>query len=360
MSGSSLDGLDIADCTLHFADDGRVEWKMHHSATYPYEPRWQLRLRHLHRETAFNFAKTHTYFSHYIAEMIEEFVEQHDLSPDFIATHGHTIFHHPDKRLTVQIGDGGALAAKTGYPVICNFRAHDIAINGEGAPVAPIADKLLFPDYDLYLNLGGIVNISANIDGRFVAYDVAPANQLLNALAETRELPYDDDGAIARAGTLQPELFDKLNRNFYYGMPYPKSLANQYISAKMYPVVERYPASLEDRMATSCHHIAHQICTAVDEIRKREQFERKSYRMFVTGGGAFNGFLMEMIQQYCAEANIEVTIPPPEVIGFKESLLMALMGAMRLNNMPNVLSDVTGAERDTISGAVYQGWRKQV
>ena len=163
MSGSSLDGLDIAFCELKITDsNSNIDWTLIKAETIPYPEKWQNRLINLPKQDGFIFAQTHTYFGHFLGELVNQFISKHQIDPDFIASHGHTIFHHPDKRLTVQIGDGAALAATTGYPVINGFRTQDIAINGEGTPIAPAADRYLLKGFDFYLNIGGIANITCD------------------------------------------------------------------------------------------------------------------------------------------------------------------------------------------------------
>ncbi|MEL6926427.1 MAG: anhydro-N-acetylmuramic acid kinase [Bacteroidota bacterium] len=229
MSGSSLDGLDIACCQFTInpkasdRTDFLVDWHLAQAATIRFSEQWQGRLAYLPAQDALTFAKTNTYFGHYTGELVNAFLQKFDLKPDFIAAHGHTIFHYPDKRLTVQIGDGAALAATTGLPVVCDFRTHDIAIDGEGAPLAPLADQLLLPGYDFYLNLGGIANVSASIGDRFVAFDIGPANQVLNALANQLDIEYDDEGKIAASGEVITTLLHEVNDIAYFRKMYPKS-----------------------------------------------------------------------------------------------------------------------------------------
>ena len=212
MSGSSMDGLDIAYCQFQIEEKRKISWQVLKAETIRYPEKWQVRLGQLVHQDALTFAKTHTYFGHYMGELVNHFIKKHKISPDFIAAHGHTIFHYPMDRVTIQIGDGAALAATTGLPVINNFRTHDIALNGEGTPLAPIADKYLFPDYDFYMNIGGIANITCNANGKHVAFDIGPANQVLNILANQLGLPYDDKGAIARKGIVNPAILKELKQ----------------------------------------------------------------------------------------------------------------------------------------------------
>jgi len=301
-----------------------------------------------------SFAQTNVYFSYYMAELVKAFTKRHNIQPDFIASHGHTIFHYPDKRFTTQIGDGGALAAATGFPVVCNFRTQDIALNGEGTPLAPAADRYLFPGYDFYLNLGGIANITANINGKYIAFDTAPANQIFNALAQLSGADYDKGGTLAAAGSILPNLAEALSENDYYKKPYPKSLDNQWIRQQVLPLYYEYPGSIEDRMCTAIHQLVDETIRAIKTILQKEAFNKQGYQMLVTGGGAFNLFLMKILKEKAArELNIEIVIPENKIIEFKEAILMVLLGALRLEHLPNCFASVTGAKRDTVGGGVF-------
>jgi len=332
MSGSSLDGLDIAYCNFVVekkdADLVVHDWEILAGDTLEFSEAWEARLSQLPTQNALNFSKTHTYLGHYMGAMVNDFIQQHQIDPNFIAAHGHTIFHDPMGRMTIQIGDGAALAAVTGFPVINQFRVQDIAIDGQGAPVAPIIDKYLLAGHDFYLNLGGIANITCVLADKILAFDVCPANQLLNALANQVNLPYDEDGMIARTGESQIE-------------PDNKAVPNQ--------------------LCTFVEHIAYQIAFAIKQVIRKEKVTKKTFSLLATGGGAFNRYLMERLQEHCNEvADIEVIIPSDAIIQFKEAALMAWMGVMRVENVPNVLRTVTGARRDTINGAIHQGWKKMI
>jgi anhydro-N-acetylmuramic acid kinase len=357
MSGSSMDGLDIA-CIDFEYENGKIKWNISQAETFPYSEMWQSRLINLPHQNAMAFSKTHTFYGHYLGQLVNEFISKHNIEPDFIASHGHTIFHSPEERLTVQIGDGAAIAVITGYPVVSDFRTQDIALGGEGAPVAPIADKYLLPGYDFYLNLGGIDNISCNINGRFVAFDIGSANQTLNAIAQGMDMEYDEDGRIAKTGELIEPLFRKANAHEYFKEAYPKSLANQFVQENLVPLFVNFDALWEDKMRTACEHIAFQIANAISVVVEKENFKKENYKMIITGGGALNSFLVECIRKYCE--NVEVVIPDREIIEFKEAALMALMGLLRIENQTNTLHSVTGAKHDTVSGAIHQGSKKMV
>lgn len=355
MSGSSLDGLDLAFCEFCLQENAIVSWRLVTGETLAFTEQWQNRLRNLPEQSAFTFAQTDTYFGLYMGELVKQFLIKNRLRPDFIASHGHTVFHHPERRMTVQIGSGAALAGFTGYPVVSDFRSQDVAQGGEGAPIAPIADKLLFDGYDFYLNLGGIANISANAKGKYIAFDIGGANQILNALANERAMPYDRGGAIAAKGQLQTALKETVDAIPYFGFSYPKTLDNRWVMREIAPFYQDQTIDLEDRLHTACVQLAGQVQRAIQQIITKENLQSTNHRMLVTGGGAFNTFLVQSIQKACP--NIELIVPDPMIVAFKEAILMALMGIRRVSNQNNCLKTATGAKRDMVSGAIYQGWK---
>jgi anhydro-N-acetylmuramic acid kinase len=358
MSGSSLDGLDIAFCEFQIERKNKKEvsvsnWKLLEAETIPFSEKWIDRLIALPVQNAQIYAQTDTYFGYYLGELVQGFLKKHKIKPDAVASHGHTIFHDPEKRFTAQIGNGAAIAASIGVPVIHDFRTQDIALFGEGAPVAPIADKMLFSGHDFYMNLGGIENITCEANGKFLAFDVGGANQILNALANLIDLDYDEDGKLASGGEINLELFDELNQLDYFDKSYPKSLSNQWVQNEMVKKVFECEDSIENRLRTVCEQIAFQTKRSIAHLIKKEQIEDSEFKVFVTGGGAMNIFLMECIKRYCGEiGNFNWVIPDKEIIEFKEAILIALMGVLRLERVPNCLKTVTGAVRDAIGGSV--------
>lgn len=360
MSGSSLDGIDLACCEFTITSD-KIIWQLLKGVTYPIPDTWKTRLIHLPAQSAVTFVKTHAYFGHFLAEILEQFIATLEKQPDFIASHGHTIFHEPDKRYTTQIGCGAAIAAKTGLPVINDFRIQDIAIDGEGTPLAPAADKFLFPDYDFYLNIGGIANITAIHEEKCVAFDIAPANQVLNYLAQQLNLPYDKDGLIAKGGKLIPDLLKKLDTPEFYRQDYPKSLGNLWIVNEVLPMFDEFEDSIQDKLATATHFLASKIIDSIKAIIQKENLpSAKKRKALITGGGAFNSWLMELMNSIANKEalNIEFVLPAPSIIEYKEAILMGLLGILRLQNTPNCFASVTGAKRDTIGGIIHQGYHK--
>lgn len=365
MSGSSLDGLDIAYCRFALKEEGgsagAAAWSVITAETLPFSEEWRRRLAALPEGSALELALAHAQFGRYIGELVGGFLEKHGIEPEFIASHGHTIFHCPEQGMTLQIGDGAAIAAVTGYTTIDNFRMQDVALGGQGAPLAPIADKMLFAEYDLMLNLGGIANMTYKGPERYIAFDNTGANQVLNALAALRGLPYDDGGQLAAGGKLLPGLLEEVESLDFFTQPYPKSLGNDWVREAMVAPYLKYEASVEDRLHTACVQIARRIAADLDTVLKKEGHPGRQLRMMATGGGAFNTFLMRCIREECEKiCSLAVEVPSPEVAAFKEAALMALMGVLRTANIPNCLPSVTNASRAAVGGAVHWGWRGEM
>lgn len=353
MSGSSLDGLDIAYCRLVWTGERVVDWEIVQAATLPFSEMWCARLRDLPQQSALALAKTHTYFGYYMGELVNTFIQQYQLDKiDFVASHGHTIFHQPDRRFTTQIGCGAALAATTGKRVVCDFRSQDVALSGEGAPLAPLVDKYLFANADFCLNIGGIANLSAQLPDTVLGFDVCYANQVLNYLAQQLGEPFDDGGTWARQGRVNADLLQTLQNLPFFRQKYPKSLGNEWVQSVVIPLFAKNELPIIDKLATATHHIAYEIAKAINKVVQRERFERSIYDILISGGGAFNTYLMEQIQQ-SSTIKLHLQTVSPAVIQFKEALLMVLMGMLRLENVPNTLISATGAKQSSIAGAVY-------
>jgi len=363
MSGSSLDGLDIAYCTFEVETKSGFSiknWEIILTETIPYTKAWQEKLVQLIHASALEFAATHVHYARYTGALVNSFLQKHSIAIDCIAAHGHTIFHFPEQYFTTQIGDGAALAEVTGYPVIYDFRTQDVAAGGQGAPIASIADKYLFSNYDFCLNIGGIVNITSHINDKYIAFDISGANQILNKLVAEIGLTFDDKGALASKGIVLQDMLEQSNQLDFLHQDYPKTLDNQWVKNKLIPVFQSN-AALENRLRTACEHIAYQIAQSIFKIIEQEKLEKKSYQLLVAGGGAYNNFLIDCIrQQFEQKMDINIHIPSEAIIEFKEAAMIALMGVMRLHNVPNVMKSVTGATRDTINGAIYQSWKKHI
>lgn len=341
MSGTSLDGLDIACCGFTL-DENRWSFTIGCAETIPYNGHWKKVLASIESGTALEFVTADIGYGHLLGSVTREFIKKHGIQADFIASHGHTIFHQPEKGITRQIGCGAAIAAETGLPVICDFRSQDVALGGQGAPLVPIGDKLLFGDFNFCLNLGGFANISFDNAGRRIAYDLSPANIVLNHLSRQAGYEYDPEGRLAREGDINQPLLNTFNALPYYHLAFPKSLGKEWVIQHIHPLLLSSNLSVNDLLATFCEHIAMQVARATGE--------KKGATMLVTGGGAFNRFLIERIRLYSSP---EIIIPDNLTINFKEALVFAFLGLRRWRNEANCLRSVTGAAGDSSSGAIY-------
>ena len=351
MSGSSLDGLDIA--FVEFQENaGRWTSEIVEAACYPYTTAWMDRLKNAITMSALDYQLLHVDYGHYIGQQINAFIKEFalDYKVALVASHGHTSFHVPARKMTAQLGDGAAIAAETGLPVVSDLRSLDIAFGGQGAPIVPIGEKLLLGDYAYFLNLGGIANISVNAE-RYIAFDVCAANRVLNMLANEKGKAYDDGGQMAASGNVQETLLTQLNELDYYQKPFPKSLANDFGTDTVYPMIRQANLSTEDALRTYTEHIVRQIANAIPTT----SHSSTGSNMMVTGGGALNTFLIERLTSILKNAGINVIVPESKLVNYKEAMIMALIGVLRWRQEYNVFSSVTGAERDSISGALWIG-----
>lgn len=351
MSGSSMDGLDLVHCTL---EEVAGQWtaQINQGACIPFNEHWEELLPRLHQLPALDLMLAHTAFGKWCGQQIAAFIEQHQFQHKvhLIASHGHTVFHEPQRGLSFQIGDGAAIAAACQVPVVSDLRNMDVALGGQGAPIVPIAEKYLWSSYPFLLNLGGICNISINHLEHPIAFDVCPANRVLNSLAARMGHSYDAEGQFARRGQLLPELFEAFNALDYYQIQGPKSLNNSFGTETIMGVIMQAKGSTEDLLHTYCEHIAHQIA---ESLRHKANPLPNAARLLASGGGACNTYLMERIQTHLSPLGIIVEGASPELIHYKEALAMALIGVLRWREENNVLASVTGASRDSIGGALW-------
>jgi anhydro-N-acetylmuramic acid kinase len=341
MSGTSHDGLDLACCRFSEDDEGRWSYAIIQATTIPYPPAWRKKLLSLPDAGGEAITRADRELGIWMGEAARHFTETHRLRPGFIASHGHTIFHDPTAGLTLQIGSGEEIARVCGVPVIYDFRSADVAMGGQGAPLVPLGDKLLFADYGYCLNLGGIANISYDLDGKRIAFDVCPANMMLNYLAERTGMPYDEGGRTAAAGTLLPGLLEKLESLPFYKLRGPRSLGREYACENIFPLLNNNPATIPDLLRTCTEHIALRVAAVADNKNKD--------RMLITGGGAWNDFLLDRIRHH---GNIDLVVPGAALADYKEAMIFALLGLLRLQNRVNILGSVTGSERDHSSGRI--------
>lgn len=354
MSGSSLDGLDIV-FAVFTEQGGKWSWEIPSAACYPYTEKWAERLKHAVKLPALDYQLLHTAYGHYLGEQVNRFIEENQLhyQAALIASHGHTSFHLPAQKMTAQLGDGAAIAAVTGLPVVSDLRAMDVALGGQGAPIVPIGEQLLFSGYAFFLNLGGIANISMS-HPVFSAFDICAANRVLNMLAMDAGKPYDEGGAMAAAGQLHTSLLEELNALDYYQQPAPKSLSNDFGTDRVYPLIRAAGISVPDALHTYCRHIAIQTGSAVKKWKQQHTITGQS-SCLVTGGGAHNSFLVQQLRDELAASDVQVEIPNAHLVNYKEALIMAFIGVLRWRQENNVLASVTGASRNSIGGALWTG-----
>ena len=365
MSGSSLDGLDIVYTELE-ESGSKWSYEIKAAACVEYNNEWTQKLQAAQHLNAYEYLLLHTAYGKFIAETVNGFIDEGNLhhKVQLIASHGHTVFHVPDLCMTAQLGDGATIAALTGINVVCDLRMMDVALGGEGAPIVPMGEKLLLKEYDYFLNLGGIANISANVStslgvtqssstplGTYIAFDICPANRILNMLANKEGKLYDDKGEIARSGSVNNSLLTQLNMLDYYKQSYPKSLTNEFGINVVYPLIESFNISVRDALRTYVEHIVQQVENAVETVNGQWSMGK----LLVTGGGAFNKFLVEQLQKGLKKFNIEAILPDETLIKYKEALIMALLGVLRWREENTVMNSVTGASRSSIGGAVWIG-----
>jgi len=352
MSGSSLDGLDIA-FTEFTETGGKWSYDIIKAACLPYNDDWKQRLSKAMELSAIGYLQLHADYGHYIGNAINEFIEVNNLhhKVNLIASHGHTVFHFPNKKMTAQLGDGAAIAAVTKLPVVSDLRSVDVAFGGQGAPIVPIGEKLLMADFGFLLNIGGIANLSINKNGNYTAFDVCPANSILNLLISRKNLLFDDKGKIAASGKVDDDLLLQLNNLAFYQQPLPKSLDNSYAITNILPLIKNANLTIENTLCTYVEHIAQQIKIALISNKNNAL----NNNLLITGGGAFNTFLIERIRVLLAESSIITVLPNEKLICYKEAMIMGLMGVLRWREEANVLASVTGATLNSIGGALWLG-----
>lgn len=350
MSGSSLDGLDIVFVTF---EEIRGEWSfsVNNAETIEFTDVWRERLSQASQLNALDFVQLDNDFGRFIAKQINLFIEKNQLDHQIqmIASHGHTIFHDPEKFLTTQIGNAAQIAALTSTNVISNLRSLDVALGGQGAPIVPIGEKFLFNNYNCFLNLGGIANVSIHENENVEAFDICVANQALNYFAEQLGSTFDKDGHLAALGNVNTELLSELNNLAYYKQRAPKSLSNQYFKEEILAHVDSFHLNPEDLLHTYSEHIAIQIVDAL-----KSPSDNNQRQLFVTGGGAYNVFLIDRLKDLLSAHQIEVIIPDDKIVQYKEALIMAFLGILRWREENTVMAN-TGAQWPSIGGAVWIG-----
>lgn len=342
MSGTSLDGVDLA--YIKFNNSGRWSFTICASETISYPVEWLTKLKNAIHFSPSELDVLNVSYTKLLASLISEFISNNNLIEiDAICSHGHTILHQPQNGFTLQIGNLPILRELVPHTIVCDFRVQDVQLGGQGAPLVPIGDELLFSEYDYCLNLGGFSNVSFSENGHRVAFDISPVNTVLNFYANDLDFPYDDRGGIAKSGTIHHELLQKLNDLAFYKASYPKSLGMEFVNEEIFPLMESFAIESKDKLCTFVEHIAMQIAMICSKPHSK---------LFITGGGAYNAFLIARLQHYLPTTAL--IIPDDQTIQFKEALIFGFLGVLRLRNEINVLSSVTGATKNHSSGVIFK------
>ncbi len=340
MSGTSLDGIDLAEINFNY-NDGKWDFQISKAATMAYSSFWRDELRKAINYSQGQLERLDFKYTEKLAEEILGFIQRNNIQElDAVCSHGHTILHQPEKGFTLQIGNLPRLSKMILQKVVCDFRTQDVELGGQGAPLVPIGDRLLFPEYDYCLNLGGFANCSYEKNGERIAYDICPVNIVLNHYAEQLGSDFDEGGNWARTGSINLSLLEQLNNLSFYAEKPPKSLGLEWVNKWIFPLLDSFQISSKDKLRTFTEHMAIQLAAQFPE----------NPSVLITGGGAFNSFLIERLKTL---VSIEITIPDPEIVEFKEALIFGLLGVLRLRGEINCLSSVTGASIDHSSGEVF-------
>ncbi|GAB3007019.1 anhydro-N-acetylmuramic acid kinase [Cyclobacterium sediminis] len=352
MSGTSGDGLDIACCD--FYKNEFWDFKIIKAETIPFPPEIEQSLKEAHLLTAAELEGLDMKFGQWMGQTCAEFCHQYKLNPLAIASHGHTVFHRPEINMTKQIGNGYALSESSGLPVINDFRKLDVFLGGQGAPLVPIGDAQLFQEFDFALNLGGIANISMDDNGERLAFDTCPFNLLFNYYALMLGKPFDEGGEFAKSGLVIPEILEALEGLPFYKQKGAKSLARENITDDYLPVLGQTAQSPQDILATLSEHFANCIAREILDHTIASSMHQK---LLVTGGGAYNTFFIQRLESKI-KSKVKIVIPEKQIIDFKEALVFAFLGLLRLRNENNCLASVTGASRDNCGGTVFGFFNK--
>jgi anhydro-N-acetylmuramic acid kinase len=341
MSGTSADGLDVC-CATFTLKNGKWSYKIDCAKGYSYTPELKdILMNKVQKMSALEFITFHSQYGHFLGQKVNEFMKEFNVKPDLIASHGSTVFHEPSKGIMFQIGDGAAIAAETGIQTVSDFRRLDIMLGGQGAPLVPVGDRALFGSYDYCLNIGGFSNISYDDGPKRIAFDISPVNYVINRYCRTIGLEMDRDGEIAAKGSVNEALLNGLNSLDYYSQKPPKSLAREWVEKNVFPLIDKYSLTLEDTLRTYYEHCAFQLAKVTD----------KGKSILVTGGGAWNKFLLERME---ALSGCTLNVPEPEVVDYKEALIFAFLGVLYMTDTPSCLSSVTGAAKDNIGGMLFK------
>lgn len=343
MSGTSLDGLDIAYCVFRKLKSG---WKydIEQATTVRYSKKMLGALAGAHTLSGQELMSLDAAYGAEIGRAVGRFLSRHNLKADFVASHGHTVFHQPGRMFTTQIGNGYSLHVASGLPVVCDFRMLDVALGGEGAPLVPIGDRLLFDNYDVCLNLGGIANLSVEKKGKRIAHDICFCNMALNMLAAEASRKFDKNGMMAASGNVDDRLLANLSRVYRAYRSKRPSLGREIFEKEFAPLASDKSISLADRLCTFTESAAIEICSSILS-------HKSSAQVLCTGGGAFNAYLISRMLEHGGD-DITFVIPDESVVKFKEALIFGFLGVLRVRREANCLKSVTHALRDSSSGTM--------
>jgi anhydro-N-acetylmuramic acid kinase len=342
MSGTSLDGIDLAHINFTIKDS-KWNYQILESETISYSENWLNKLKVAVSFSEEKLMELNEDYTELLGKIVKSFIDNYQIKNlDAVCSHGHTILHQPQNGFTLQIGNLPKITALIQEKVVCDFRVQDVNLGGQGAPLVPIGDRILFSEYDYCLNLGGFSNVSFEDNSKRIAFDISPVNTVLNFYANKLGLDYDDRGKIARSGKVNLDLLNELNALDYYKKSFPKSLGFEFVKEIVLPLIEKRTISIEHKMHTFTEHIAIQTSLALP---------KKEGKILITGGGTYNEFLIERMQFHLPK--IQIIIPNNKTLEFKEALIFALLGVLKLRNEINVLSSVTGAKMDHSSGVIY-------
>ena len=342
MSGTSLDGVDLAYIKFNHSENWTFE--IFQCETISYSEEWLTKLKNAIHFNLSELEELNLSYTKLLASIISDFISKYNFTEiDAVCSHGHTILHQPQNGITLQIGNLPMIRDLVNQTIVCDFRVQDVQLGGQGAPLVPIGDELLFSQYDYCLNLGGFSNVSFHINGNRIAFDISPVNTVLNFYANELGFPYDDCGRLAKSGTINHELLQKLNDLDFYKAPYPKSLGMEFVNKEIFPLIESFTIEFEDKLCTFVEHTAMQIAMICS---------KQHSKLFITGGGTYNAFLITRLQYYLPKTGL--IIPDDKTIQYKEALIFGFLGILRLRNEINVLSSVTGATNNHSSGVIFK------
>jgi len=343
MSGTSLDGLDIAYASITCASKWKA--KVIQGTTIRYNAAWKKKISTAHLLSGEELLALHAAYGEFIGACCLDFIKEHKIKNlDLVASHGHTVFHQPHRGFTFQLGDGNTIHSITGMPVVYDFRSLDVTLGGQGAPLVPVGDRYLFSEYDVCLNLGGIANLSMEMKGARRAFDICFANMGLNYLMNKINRQYDKGGAMAAKGKVDRALLQQLRDSYQPWRKSRPSLGREGFEKEIQPLLDNEKILPEDRLHTFCESIAEEIARAVPQTDG-------SLKLIATGGGALNTFLASLLSSKL-KGKAKVIVPDRKIIEFKEALVFALLGVLRVRNEVNTLKSVTGAIKDSSSGII--------